>query len=176
MNITDYFPEYKEVGYAKKSYGVNGHIRIFIEKGYEVTFDQAKHCFFLLKGCLVPYFIKDYENGVVKFDSCSNPEDTKVIASKSIYLHQDQILPMEVEEDSEGFSLVEGYMLVNDETEEEIGLIRKIEVYPEQEIAVVEGKQQEYLIPLNFHNVKGIDQESRRIFVEIPQGLLEINT
>lgn len=172
MNITDYFPQYKEVGYTKKSYGVNGFLRIFISEGYLPSITNASHVFFLLKGCLVPYFIESYEDGLIKFESCKNPEDAKAIVAKGIFLHQDQVSEVKPSKEVNSFSMVEGFELYNSETDELIGTIDEVLIYPQQEIASIG----DILIPLNFENVKGIDVEGKCVFVEIPEGLLEINS
>lgn len=174
MNITDIFPQYLEVGFTKKSYGVHGQIRVFINEEFRTSFGKAEHCFFLMKGCLVPYFIEGRDEDLIKFESFHNPEDAKKMVSKSIYLHEDQVdIRDDVSENS--FSMVEGYELVDDASEQVVGTISEILIYPEQEIALIEHNGNEVLIPLNEHNVKGINVEEKIIFVEIPEGLLDIN-
>jgi 16S rRNA processing protein RimM len=171
LNITDYFPAYKEVGYTKKSYGVNGHLRIFIEDDYLPSIESVQHVFFLLKGCLVPYFIQSYEDGLIKFESCEHPEDAKALVAKTIYMHEDQIIEVAPSTEVNSFAIVEGFELYDADTEELIGTVDEVVVYPQQEIAHIGN----IMIPLNFENVKGIDMEGKSVFVEIPEGLLEIN-
>ena len=175
MNITDYFPDYEEIGYTKKSYGVNGHLRVFIMEAFQSSFEKSRHCFFLLKGCLVPYFIEDQEDGIVKFESCESPEDAKSIVSKSIYLKKDQIIISKEKPEVDGFKVVIGFEMLDAETEEVVGTIADVVEYPQQEMAVVTTADGgEYLIPLNFENVKGIDVEEKLVSVEIPDGLLDL--
>ncbi|WP_235295830.1 ribosome maturation factor RimM [Portibacter marinus] len=176
MNITDYFPDYTEIGYAKKSYGVNGQMRTFVEEQYDSSLAKSEHCFFLLKGCLVPYFIEDYDNNLIKFESCHNPEDTKELASRTMYLHKDQLANVSQVEEKKTFAFAIGYSVIDEEEQIPIGIIQEIEEYPEQEIAVVQGQKHQYLIPLNFSNVAAIDQDQQTIYVEIPEGLLDLNT
>jgi len=171
LNITDYFPDYVEIGYTKKSYGVSGQLRIFVQEEQSKSIAQAKHCFFLMKGCLVPYFIEDLDEDLIKFESSKNPEDAKTLVSKSIYIHNTQVVDVKAKEiDMNSFKFVEGFDLVNSESEEVVGAIDEVVVYPQQEIAMVAGN----MIPLNIHNVKGINQDEKLIFVEIPDGLLDL--
>jgi 16S rRNA processing protein RimM len=171
LNITDYFPEYSEVGYTKKTYGVQGQIRVHINEEFVPSFDKAEHVFFLMKGCLVPYFIETNSDGLTKFESCKNPEDAREIVAKSIYMHQGQIERVEKTHDADSFTVVEGFKLYDAETEELVGIIDEVVTYPQQEIASVG----DIMIPLNFENVKGIDMESKAVYVDIPEGLLDIN-
>lgn len=171
MNITDYFPDYIEIGYTKKSYGVSGQLRIFIEEKYTSSFSDAEHCFFLMKGCLVPYFIENQEDELVKFESCKNPEDAKNLVSKGIFLHKDQAKDLtDIETNPNSFNFTVGFSLIDSDSEQVIGTITEVLVYPQQEIAMVGN----HMIPLNIHNIKGINQEEKLIFVEIPDGLLDL--
>ncbi|GLR20002.1 ribosome maturation factor RimM [Portibacter lacus] len=175
MNITDIFPDYYEVGFTKKSYGVNGHLRISINDEFQTSFRKAEHCFFLLKGCLVPYFIENLDEDLIKFESCHNPENAKEMVSKTIYLHEDQITERDQISESE-YAIFNGFKLVDHQSEQVVGVIAEIVSYPEQEIAMVIQDDNEFMIPLNVHNIKGINQDEQLIFVEIPEGLLDINS
>lgn len=175
MKVTDYFPDYVEVGYAKKSYGVKGDLRVFIEDGFKESLESARHCFFLLKGCMVPYFIKEASEGLVKFESCNNPEDTKAIVSRAIYLKKDQILTQDKEERPvDSFDFLTGYAVVEDSSENIIGDISEVVQYPQQEIATVTNGEHTFLIPVNEFNIKAINQEEKLVFMEIPEGLLDL--
>jgi 16S rRNA processing protein RimM len=179
LSITKFFPDYKEIGYTKKTTGVNGKLRIHIEPTFIDSISEAKHCFFLVKGCMVPFFIVNSEDdildGIIKFESIKNPEKAREMVSKTIYLHEDQINQSNVEVDQLTFSIVEGFDLYDEEKNEKVGQILSVELFPEQEIAtVLKADGNEALLPLNFHNVKGIDQEQKIIYVEIPEGLLDL--
>jgi len=144
-----------------------------IHDDFESSLAEAEHCFFLLKGCLVPYFIDKYESGQIKFESCNNPEDCKSIVSRSIYLHKSQIHAIE-EKEAESFQKVIGFQLLNAEDESLLGSIVAVEEFPQQEMAIVESEANEFMIPLNVHNVKAVDLERKIVYIEVPDGLLEL--
>lgn len=179
MDIIDYFPEYTEIGYTKKSLGIQGKLRFFVEEVFEESIFKAEHCFFVLKGCMVPYFIdstlSEIQSGVIKFESTDTPEESKELVSKAIYLHKNQILDSNVKKETLTFDFLVGFEMRDSESEAYIGVVKQIEEYPEQEIAIVVGKNNvEYLIPLNEFNFKGTDEDSKLVFVEIPEGLLDL--
>ncbi len=179
MNITDYFPKYREVGYTKKTFGVNGRIKIQIQDAFVDSISSAKHCFFMLKGCMVPYFIdnskEEREDGIIKFESTTDPETAKVIVGRPIYLHEDQVQITLTIQDKFRFSFVKGKILFDGESEQEIGTIIEIEEYPQQEMLIVQGRGgQEYMIPIHKSNYKGMDKEGNRVFLDIPEGLLDL--
>lgn len=179
MNITDYFPDYIEVGYLKKTTGINGKLRYFVEPEFAESITSAAHCFFLLKGCMVPYFLVnkggERADGILKFDSVKNPEDAKVIVSRTIYLHKDQIVASTLGKSKLTFEFIRGLEIFNVASKESIGVVTSIESYPEQEIAIVIGKDdKEFMLPVNEFNFKGLDEEERHAYFEIPDGLLDL--
>ena len=95
MEVASFFPNYKEIGFTKKTTGVKGKLRFHAENAFVESIFSANHCFFLLKGCMVPYFIisdaEEIAQEIIHFESCNNPEDAQLIVGKKIYLHNNQI-------------------------------------------------------------------------------------
>ena len=61
-----------------------------------------------------------------------------------------------------------------DENEGELGKITAINEYPQQLIATVNYKSCEVLFPLNEEIIKGIDVVTGTLFIDLPEGLLDI--
>lgn len=179
MNIIDFYPGYREIGYTKKTFGVNGKLKIHIDPGYQNSFIAAKHCFLFLDGSLVPYFIvngkEEKEDGVVEFDWVNTPEEARRVVSKKVFLHNDQMKEEKAVESELLFGFLLNFSVYDDETEEFIGLITNIEAFPEQEIATVTvNDEKTFMTPLNTINIKAIDEEGRNVWLEIPEGLIEL--
>lgn len=179
MNITDFYPDYKEVGYTKKTFGVSGKLRIHIHDSFLPSILKADHCFLLIQGCMVPYFIINKEEekreGVLEFDWINTPEEAKEIVAKTIFLHTDQIKEGAREINTLTFGFLEGFSLFDDETEEEVGYIQSIDTYPEQEIAtVVKEDGGDFMIPLNAESITGIDEEGKNLWMIIPDGIIDL--
>ena len=68
---------------------------------------------------------------------------------------------------------VEGFIAI-DETHGELGEIISVQEYPQQLIATVQYKNKEVLFPLNLEIIKGIDVEGGEIYIDLPEGLLDI--
>ncbi|MFS2190433.1 PRC-barrel domain-containing protein, partial [Mucilaginibacter sp. Mucisp84] len=68
---------------------------------------------------------------------------------------------------------VEGFIAI-DETHGELGEILSVQEYPQQLIATVQYKNKEVLFPLNLEIIKGIDVEGGEIYIDLPEGLLDI--
>lgn len=162
----------------KKATGTSGKLKINVEEKFVESLEKTRNCYFLLKGCMVPYFIQkrsDLANSLIKFESINSPEETKVIAGKAIYLHNDQIIPSDIAANQLVFGFIEGLQLKDSNTEKLVGIITSVEEYPEQEIAIVKNaSNQEFLVPVNEHNYKGMDETETIVYIEIPEGLLDL--
>ena len=67
-----------------------------------------------------------------------------------------------------------GFVLVDIEGQD-IGVIKEVVQYPEQLMAVVDVDSQDVLVPLNETFIQGVDPEQSAIWVDLPEGLLDIN-
>ena len=56
----------------------------------------------------------------------------------------------------------------------ELAIINSIEEMPQQTMASMVYQNKEVLFPINDQFVKSIDQEAKKILVELPDGLLAI--
>ena len=179
MNITDYYPDYIEIGYTKKTFGVKGRLKFVVEGQYIASIIDVEHAFFVMKGCMVPYFIvndaAERADGVIKFESTNDPESAKILVSKSIYLHKDQILASDYVAEGLAFDYLKGMQMYNDNNQQLIGVVDNIVEYPEQEIAIViDQNEKEYLIPVNVFNVIDVKMEESKVYIDIPEGLLDL--
>jgi len=94
-----------------------------------------------------------------------------MLVKKDIYL-PNKVKPKKKKEE---FTLkdVKGFIAV-DETHGELGEILDVIEYPQQLIASVNFKNKEVLFPLNVEIIKGIDVEGGEIYIDLPDGLLDV--
>ena len=71
------------------------------------------------------------------------------------------------------FHEVLGYQVI-DKLEGEIGLIKQIFNYPNQDFIVIMKDEKEILIPINNEIISKVDRVNQLISVELPAGLLDI--
>ena len=62
--------------------------------------------------------------------------------------------------------------MIRDEHAGKIGAILRVEEFPQQEMAFVEYKGQEVLIPMNDAFIVSIDKTKEEIIMNLPEGLL----
>ena len=65
-----------------------------------------------------------------------------------------------------------GYTIINDK--ESLGEILELIEQPHQMLCRLEVKGKEVLIPLHEETLKKVDHKNKEIFVELPDGLLDI--
>lgn len=170
-NIAEYF----RLGSILKTKGLKGEMQVYID--FEDAEDiKIKSLFIDIAGKLVPYFVSSIKF-LQKSQAYLNLEDVDTIEKAAMLVKKDIYLPNKVKpkKKKEEFTLkdVKGFIAV-DETHGELGEILDIVEYPQQLIASVNYKNKEVLFPLNVDIIKGIDIESGEVYIDLPEGLLDV--
>ncbi len=172
--------KYIQIGYTKKTYGVDGILKMHIELPYEATAYEAGHFYLEINGRYLPYFIEGIELGgdaLIKFEEVNSKEVATSLTSKGIYvLEKDLILVNEdaiTTNDSMQYAYLQGYIL-QDETVGEVGEILEVLEFPQQEMASVTYKEKEVLIPLSEGLINEIIKTEKKIIMSLPEGLLDL--
>ncbi len=163
------------IGYFTKTKGLKGELQLFFE--FDLYEDLDLDVLFVdINGKLVPYFVskvKVYPNNTALFyfDDIDHIDKAQPLLKKKAYLPLTK-MPERDEEDFE-FTDLKGY-LVSDENHGELGEIIEVNEYPQQFVATISHKEREILFPLNEDFIIEIDDEERILYVELPEGLLDI--
>ena len=171
MNNTDHF----RIGTILKPKGLKGELHAYLD------FDDLEKIrfntiFLEISGRLVPYFIKSIKYlqknaAYLVLDDIDNIEKATLLSKKDIYL-PNKLKPKKKKEEFTLMDLI-GFTAI-DEDEGELGIITRIQEYPQQLIAAVNFKNCEVLFPLNEETIKGIDVVKEIVRVDLPEGLLDI--
>ncbi|MEN0057087.1 MAG: ribosome maturation factor RimM [Mucilaginibacter sp.] len=171
MKIDDCF----RVGSILKTKGLKGEMQIYVDFDNleAIKFDAI---FIDVAGKLIPYFVAS-----IKYLQKSNAylylEDVDTIEKASTLVKRDIYLPnkLKPKKKKEEFTLndVEGFIAI-DETHGELGEILEVQEYPQQLIATVEYQGKEVMFPLNVEIIKGIDVDAGEIYIDLPEGLLDV--
>ncbi|MET3977883.1 16S rRNA processing protein RimM [Mucilaginibacter sp. UYP25] len=167
--------EYFRLGSILKTKGLKGEMQVYID--FEDAEDiKIKSLFIDIAGKLVPYFVSSIKF-LQKSQAYLNLEDVDTIEKAAMLVKKDIYLPNKVKpkKKKEEFTLkdVKGFIAV-DETHGELGEILDVVEYPQQLIASVNYKNKEVLFPLNVDIIKGIDIESGEVYIDLPEGLLDV--
>ncbi len=172
---------YINIGHTRKTHGVNGEMKINIEERYLEDFLKNERIFLDVKGVKVPYFVASVRGKgelILLLEEVESKEAAFALQSREIHLREQDLIPdhqreieIELEEELE-YAHVAGFLLT-DQTLGEIGLVKEILDMPQQEMAFLDYKGREVLIPLNAQFIVSIDEKKRTLLMDLPGGLLD---
>lgn len=163
------------IGYLQKPHGTKGELKVTIEDAYWKDFQTASVFFVYVQGQALPYFkthIRAKNPITIQFEGIDSREAAKTIASTELFMREEDIKPTLNE--TLAPSGYEGFVLWDKELGK-IGVIKEILELPQQQLAVVDYKGKEVMIPLNDTFIQTIDDKVKRINLELPEGLLDLN-
>lgn len=139
---------------------------------------KLDHIFIALKReSFIPYFPETWQNiqpeeAVLKLDEVNSPEEAKALVGKEVFIESTvfaQLVPGRVTTDFTGFA-------IQDRQLGRLGVVEALVESPGQVIASIQYKGTEVLLPLVEQTILKVDAASRTIFVNLPEGLLEVYT
>ena len=166
---------YFKIGKLAATYGLKGEIILQHSlgkktslKGLETLFIEEK------KDSFIPYFlqsakIKSDNETYVKFEQIETKETAHKLVQKEIWLLEEDF--KKFADKSAPISLL-GFTLINEE--EKLGEILEVIEQPHQVLCKILLDNKEALIPIHEEFLDKIDKKNRKVFVTLPDGLLEI--
>jgi len=171
--------KYISIGYTKKTKGVKGELKIEVEDIYWEDFQKSTVVFLLQKGKEMPFFIEkiiDEKELLLKLEDVDSKEAAHDLTSKEMWLRASDV--SEKEEVLETQSDLQFGHLVNyqieDQTLGNVGIIKEVLEFPQQEMAIIFIEEKEILIPLNEELITKIDEANRVVAMDLPEGILEL--
>lgn len=165
---------YIQIGYTKKTHGVNGELKIVVEEEFIEDFDAVEVLFLKIKGQFTPYFIESVrspKNPIIKFEEVNTKEAAFEMMHTEVFLRSSEV--SEKEETIITIQIYEGFTII-DKNLGQIGTIESVIEFPQQDMAFVTYKGNEVMIPLNDAIVTQINEDKKELIVELPEGLLEL--
>ncbi len=165
------------IGRTKKPHGLKGELKFFVEDHFVDDLMEAEILIIDVKGKKTPFIIENVRVGnniIVKLEDVDTPESAIALATKEIFLREKDIhYADQNKEDAQlPYSDCIGFTVYDDKTE--IGIITDLIEYPQQYMAAVHYKNRDVLIPLNPAFIKKIEVKNKKIFTELPEGLLDL--
>jgi 16S rRNA processing protein RimM len=167
-----------QLGYIMKTHGTKGQVVAFFDVDFPEEYDELESVFLLINGKLVPFFIDDLNpqdrgRSIIRFEDVKTVADAEKLKGTAIYLPLNQ-LP-ELEEDQFYFHEVIGYTVVDAQLGE-LGTVQTFFDLPNQDLLAMDYQGHEVLIPVQDEIVLRTNKEERKIYVNLPEGLLEVYT
>lgn len=126
------------------------------------------------KGSYIPYFIekatvKTSTELLIKLEGLDSKEQSKRLVRRNIWLTQSDFSSLA--DKTAPIGLI-GFMVYNEE--DPLSEVLEVIEQPHQILLRIEYQQKEVLIPLHGETLDEIDRAGKRIYVTLPDGLLEL--
>ncbi len=162
------------VGQLLKSVGTSGEIKYTAKDEFYDDLVACNHFFVKYRGNYIPYFIeyfKDVDDNIIKIEEIDAPEAANRLVLEEIYLRKCDI-HSEAGESYTRLSQLENYIIYDHGIK--IGSINEVQELPQQLIAHVSYNNKSVMIPLHDSLIKQVDNVSKIIYMELPEGILEL--
>ncbi len=171
MNLDEFFL----LGKVVKTSGSKGDLVFFLETGSPARYKKLESVFIKIHENLIPFFIDRIElktkgQALVKLLDVDSPEEAEALLGLDIFLPlamQSKAKTGRNQPDLTGFS-------VTDARYGPIGTVTDLLSMPMQELLSIDHNGKEILIPLVEEIIRGIDKKQRIIYIEAPEGLIEL--
>ena len=174
----------QQVAQVLKSNGTDGELVLGFREIAPEDINLKEPVFIVFDGLPVPFYIETFTKrgntkALVRLTGICSMEDVEEIAGKAVYIEDDQIPEMSIEED--GFAALVGWTLLTpaeelDEEDEptliEVGEITDFLDIPKNPCIEVETENGAVMIPLHEDLILSVDPEYQEIIMQIPEGLL----
>ena len=171
MRLDDCF----QLGKVIKPHGLKGQVSVLLETDYPENYTEMESVFVLVQNKLVPFFIESIDiqrdRATIKFDGIDSQEDALTLRDAVLYLPLDVLPPLEGT--SFYFHEITGFTIV-DEKLGPIGLVQAVYDSGAQNLISALYNDKEILIPVHDDILKHIDREEEKIFVSLPDGLIDL--
>jgi 16S rRNA processing protein RimM len=167
--------EYFKIGKLAATFGVQGQMVLQHNlgkktslKGLEAIFIEEKNDSFL------PYFItatkiKNDKEIFISLEGIESKEEARLLIKKDVWLNETDFKKFAAAAAPISFL---GFMVIDHE--EELGEVLEVIEQPHQVLCRIMVGGKEVLIPLHEDSLEKIDKKNRRLYVNLPDGLLDI--
>ncbi|MCW3106055.1 MAG: rRNA processing protein RimM [Segetibacter sp.] len=167
--------DYFSIGKIVASHGLTGEVVLQHAlgkktdlKGLQTIFVEER------KDSFLPYFVesttaKNQEEVYIKLEGFNTKESARRLNQKEVWLLKADFDKYAAK--SSPISLL-GYMMINEG--KEIGEIIEVIEQPMQVLCKIMYQGNEALIPIHEESLEKIDKKKKQVFVNLPEGLLEI--
>ncbi len=181
------FDNLQQVAQVLKSNGTDGELVMGFREIAPEDINVKEPVFIVFDGLPVPFFIESFtkrgnSKALVRLTDINSMEDVEEIAGKAVYIEEDSLPEMSLEED--GYAALIGWFLLTpadpatDEMTEdgmvltEVGEITDFIDIPNNPCIEVETENGAVMIPLHEDLILSVDPENLEIIMQVPAGLL----
>lgn len=167
--------QYFKIGKLSASHGLNGTLVLQHSLGKKTTLKGLEAVFIEeQKDNFIPYFIqktsiKSDTETYVKLEGIDTKETARKLTPKEVWMTEEDF--NRYKQKSSPIALL-GFHLIDGDND--LGEILEVIEQPHQILCVIHYKGNEALIPVHEESLTKIDRKNKKVFVELPEGLLDI--
>ena len=168
-----------QIAQVLKSNGTDGELVMGFREIAPEDINLQEPVFIVFDGLPVPFYIESFSKrgntkALVRLTGICSMEDVEEIAGKAVYIEEDQLPEMSLEDD--GYAALLGWMLLTPAEDEEalieVGEITDFLDIPNNPCIEVETENGAVMIPLHEDLILSVDPEYQEIIMQIPAGLI----
>jgi len=166
---------YFKIGKIAATFGVEGQLVLEHNLGKKTSLKGLENIFIEQnKDSFLPYFItatkiKNDKEVYISLEGLKSKEAANFLIKKEVWLSEEDFKKFAA--GAAPISLL-GFMIIN--KQEEIGEVLEVIEQPHQILCTIAIEGKEALIPIHENSLEKIDKKNRKIYVNLPDGLLEI--
>lgn len=167
--------QYFKIGKLAASFGLNGVLILQHSLGKKTSLKGLEAIYIeQQKESFIPYFIetttiKSDTEIYLKLEGIDTKEAARILTPKDVWLEQ---ADFKKHSKKSAPIVLLGYIMMEGSTA--LGEIIEVNEQPHQILCTILYKGKEALIPLHEESLQKIDHAAKKVFVEIPEGLLEL--
>ena len=168
---------YRSIGKFTKLHGYNGEVILCSEGIFQKKIEKTEWVFLYLDGLPVPFFVSSFylrtdTTAIIKLEDIDSSDEMQKYVGLEVNIID--LAPTSRKKRKSNSLEVEGYKVL-DKTYGEIGVAKTVINYSKNFLLQVFKGETEILIPVQEEIILDIDDKSKTIHVNIPEGLLDIN-
>lgn len=171
MNISDSY----SIGRIARPHGLKGEVTLVLNQEAPDDLGSLDVLYVGRAGSLVPYFIDSISvkgaKAYVRFQDVDTYDLAAAVSGLEIFLPKAD-RPASGESEFYADEVI-GFM-VSDGEDHGLGAVADVIRSGLQRLLVVKHREKEILIPINGPFIRKVDRQRKTIFVELPEGFLEI--
>ena len=164
--------EYTHVGYISKQHGLRGKLLINILSSYKINIKNIQFLYIEMESSKVPFEIEKItlnknQTYLIGLKNYNNREKTIQFLNKNIFIKNQNI-----EFNNDALLRIMNYKIIRNGTE--VGFVQNF-LIKEQTILFCNIENKEVYIPYVDNFIKKIDHKKKKLYVELPNDLLNLN-
>ncbi|MDN3669286.1 ribosome maturation factor RimM [Echinicola jeungdonensis] len=165
-----------ELGYIAKVHGLQGEVVAVLDVDFPEDYEDIEHVFVDQNSRLVPYFLEHFvlqPNGriLAKFEGFDDKDSADNLVGSALFLPLKD-LP-KLQEDQYYFHELVGFE-VEDQNLGAVGNVTVIYDLQTQHLLGLDHQGKEVLIPIQEGIIQKVDKTAKKVYCQLPEGLLDI--